>query len=233
MGYSSVRLNFAGGEPLLLKERAINAIRAAHGAGFKLSVITNGHFLNKQFIEQAGPMLDMVGISFDSQHRDGQTGIGRVDRHGHGVSAQDLLTRVEMLRKQRSDIAVKINTVVNGVNWQEDFNQLITQIKPCRWKVLQVLPVLDRVDLSVNAGQFRALVERHKALKVPAVVEDNQCMAVSYLMIDPAGRFYQNAYQRIGYDYRQPIMEVGVEQAFSQITFAPEHFAARYGDLAA
>lgn len=233
MGYSSVRLNFAGGEPLLLKERAVNAIHAAHRAGFKLSVITNGHFLNEQFIEQAGSMLDMVGISFDSQDSAGQANIGRVDRHGQGISARDLIARVEMLRKQRPDIAVKINTVVNGVNWQEDFNQLISQINPCRWKVLQVLPVLDRVDLSVNAGQFQAFVERHNALTVPVVVEDNQCMAGSYLMIDPAGRFYQNAFQRIGYDYSHPILQVGVEQALSQITFAPEHFAARYGDLAA
>ena len=233
MGYSSVRLNFAGGEPLLLKERAIHAIKAAHQAGFKLSVITNGHYLNQQFIEQAGAMLDMVGISFDSQTWAGQAEIGRMDRHGEGISSHDLLARVALLRQQRPDVAIKINTVVNAVNWQEDFNQLITQINPCRWKVLQVLPVLDRVDLPVTEQQFQAFVARHSGLKLPVVVEDNQIMAGSYLMINPAGCFYQNAHQRIGYDYSQPILEVGVEQAISQIVFTPEHFAARYGDLAA
>ncbi len=232
MGYSSVRLNFAGGEPLLLKERIISAIRSAHKAGFKLSIITNGHFLNNQFIEQAGSLLDMVGISFDSQYRDGQTAIGRMDRHGHGISAQDLLAKTAMLREQRSDMAIKINTVVNAVNWQEDFNDLITRINPCRWKVLQVLPVLDQVDLSVTAGQFQSFVERHNQLTLPVVVEDNQCMAGSYLMIDPAGRFYQSAFQRIGYDYSQPILDVSVSQALSQIAFTPEHFAARYDLIA-
>lgn len=60
------------------------------------------------------------------------------------------------------------------------------------------------------------------------VVENNQCMAGSYLMLDPMGRFYQNVHQRQGYDYSQPVLHVGVEQALSQIAFSPEHFAARY-----
>ena len=93
---------------------------------------------------------------------------------------------------------------------------------------MQVLPVLDRVNLSISSEQFQAFVERHNQLPLPVVAEDNQCMAGSYLMIDPAGRFYQNTYQEKGYNYSQPILDISVEKALSQIDFAPEHFAARY-----
>ena len=41
-------------------------------------------------------MLDIIGISFDSQHYNGQVAIGRVDSHGRGISAQALLDRVKM-----------------------------------------------------------------------------------------------------------------------------------------
>ena len=44
MGYENVRLNFAGGEPMLLGKRFIDAIKFANQLGFKTSLITNGHY---------------------------------------------------------------------------------------------------------------------------------------------------------------------------------------------
>ena len=47
--------------------------------------------------------------------------------------------------------------------------------------------------------------------------EDNEKMTGSYVMIDPAGRFFQNT-QGI-YKYSSPIQEVGVLEALKQVGF--------------
>ena len=76
--------------------------------------------------------------------------------------------------------------------------------------------------------QFQAFVARHAAYRSIAVVEDNQDMQESYIMVDPQGRFFQNSPVFAGYQYSQPILEVGAEKAFEQVNFNPERFLSRY-----
>ena len=47
-------------------------------------------------------------------------------------------------------------------------------------------------------------------------------------MIDPAGRFYDSV--QGGHRYSRPILEVGVRQAFSEVSFNHNTFVARGGD---
>jgi radical S-adenosyl methionine domain-containing protein 2 len=47
-------------------------------------------------------------------------------------------------------------------------------------------------------------------------------------MVDPQGRFFQNSPCSAGYQYSQPILEVGAEEAFSQVNFDLEKFSSRY-----
>lgn len=107
---------------------------------------------------------------------------------------------------------------------------------PDRWKVLQVLPILNS-NLDIDADAFNAFVKRHNAFSQIMVPESNEAMTQSYIMIDPHGRFYQNSTsEKKGYTYSLPITEVGIEYAYRYQNFSVEKFAARYdlhkaGDL--
>jgi len=69
---------------------------------------------------------------------------------------------------------------------------MVALIRPERWKVLRVLPIVTD-DLAVTDTQFSHFIEVHRALRSIMCPEDNSDMFESYLMIDPRGRFFQNA----------------------------------------
>lgn len=226
-GYTSVRLNFAGGEPILLGKRFQSAIMVAQQLGFRCSVITNGHFIDDLFIEKTAPLLSMVGISFDSADPQIQRDIGRCDRQNRVLSAERLLASLAAIRKINPAAAIKLNTVVNRLNRDDDMNAFIAAATPAKWKLLRVLPVHGD-DLTVTHGQFQAYVDRHRQHEARMAVEDNTSMLQSYLMINPQGRFYQNGAARKGYRLSRPIAEVGVAAALGEIDFDPSAFARRY-----
>ncbi len=90
-----------------------------------------------------------------------------------------------------------------------------------------MLPVVTR-ELMVSDSDFQGFVARHKHLGRILYVEDNTEMVESYVMIDPLGRFFQNALGQSSYRYSCPIPEVGVDQAFAAIDMDPAKFCARY-----
>jgi len=225
--YKSVRINFAGGEPLILKKRFLQLILKAKALGFNLSLITNGHYLTNDFIDNYGSLFSMIGISFDSQSVTGRKNIGRVDRKGNSFDEVDLINTVERLRNVNPSISIKVNTVVNSLNYQESFVELITQLQPDKWKVFQVLPVLNN-HLLVTDEQFIEFGENHAQLGDVMVIEDNDAMTNSYLMINPQGRFYQNSTTQSGYQYGELILDTTVEQALSVCNINWDTFSSRY-----
>ena len=52
-------------------------------------------------------------------------------------------------------------------------------------------------------------------------------MTGSYAMVDPAGRFFDNMEGR--HHYSSPILEVGLQQAWSQVRFEHTSFISRGG----
>jgi len=225
--YKSVRINFAGGEPLILKKRFSELIIKAKELGFNLSLITNGHYLTNEFIDSYGTFFSMIGISFDSQFSEGRKNIGRIDRKGNSFDEVDLISTVERLRTVNPSISVKVNTVVNSLNYKESFVELITQLQPEKWKVFQVLPVLNS-QLLVMDEQFNEFVEHHALLRDVMVVEDNDAMTNSYLMINPQGRFYQNSSTDNGYQYGELILDTSIDNALSVCEINWEVFTSRY-----
>lgn len=227
LGYESVRLNFAGGEPMMLKNKFVTALVLAKQKGFKTSIITNGHYLihGKSLLPK--DTLDMIGISFDSQYLSTRMKIGRNDRKENSFSVNDLTHTLANLAHLQTGIKIKINTVVNRHNWQEDFSNLISTLNPYKWKVLQVMPYGDD-DLLISKSQFDDFIQRHSGLGLPIYSESNSTMTESYLMINPEGCFYQNIANKSGYKYSECINITGVEKALSQIEFNPTTFASRY-----
>ena len=227
MQWDSLRLSLAGGEPLLYPREIVGIVAQAKMLGFKLSLITNGSRLTQPLMTELAPQLSILGISLDSANFLTNQEIGRVDRHGHVLAMGDLAASIETGRRLNPALRLKINTVVNALNFTEDMSQLIQQLAPDKWKVLRMLPTVTN-DLAIASHEFAEFVERHKRLGKIMAAEDNIDMVESYIMIDPHGRFFQNSANGRGYHYSDEILKVGAEAAFQQIGWQAKKFQARY-----
>lgn len=228
--YKHVRINFAGGEPLILGSKFFDIVHLAKSLGFKTSIITNGHFLATLQGNIPKNLFDVVGISYDSQQEDICKKIGRVDRKGKFLSPIDVLLLANSIRSTQEGVLFKLNTVVNVLNQHEDFSDFINVLSPDKWKMFQVQPFSNH-KLLITKPEFDAFVNRHRNLDVDIFDENNQEMTDSYLMIDPKGRFYQNSngtHDSFGYVYSGLINEVGVAAALKQINFDQEKYLKRY-----
>lgn len=224
---SRPRLNFAGGEPLLFGRQVAAAMELSRSIGFDVSLITNASRLTAGIAERIAPLLSMLGISIDANSAEANRQIGRQDGRGNLLDVTSLADRIATMRRMNPGMTLKINTVVNEGNWQEDLTSLISTLAPSRWKVLRMLPAVTE-DMAVSDAQFRSFVDRHNALSDIMCVEDNDDMVQSYIMVDPHGRFFQNRTGRAGYDYSASIAEVGARAAFEGMKWSAEKFSARY-----
>lgn len=229
LDWSSVRLNLAGGEPLLHAGKLPSIVRQARDLGFEVSLISNGSHLTDELLNQLAPQLTWLGISIDSVNPATNRAIGRVDRRGQLLKLEGLAASLAGARQSNPGLHIKLNTVVNRLNHGEDLSSLIQRFAPEKWKVLRMLPVVNQ-DLVVSDEQFAAFVARHQYFDRILCAEDNQDMRESYLMIDPHGRFFQNSplIAGQGYAYSRPVLEVGTEAAFAEMAFDHERFSARY-----
>ena len=225
-GRSAVRLSFAGGEPLLDKKLSAKIDRARDHQ-LAVSIISNGHLLKQDFLRENGKKIAMLGISIDSLEPVRNQKIGRRTLTDKQTDYQNIIKLLSVAREINPDIRIKINTVVNQFNFDEDLSELIDRIKPDKWKVLRVLPttVKSRIQ-AISDEQFMLFRKKHTHISC-AVFEDNECMKNSYLMIDPYGRFFFNK-ENGEYGYSDPILTVGIEEAFVQTSFDEVKFSNRY-----
>lgn len=229
MNWSSVRLNLAGGEPLLYAEETLAIVHEARRLGFEVSMISNGSYMTAELLNQLAAQLTWLGISIDSAIPEINHAIGRVDPRGQLINLKELLASLHQVRQLHPSLQIKLNTVVNQLNHDEDLSALIQHLQPSKWKVLRMLPVVNQL-LAVTDEQFAGFVARHQDFASILCAEDNQDMRESYLMVDPHGRFFQNSplIPGQGYQYSQPILDVGTAAAFAEMRFDPTRFAARY-----
>jgi radical S-adenosyl methionine domain-containing protein 2 len=217
------KINFAGGEPTLCPYLG-KLLDFSKSLGLITSIISNGTGITEDFLMRYSNSIDWIGLSIDSGNESTQLALGR----GFGNHVSKIIEKVIMVKE--FSIKLKINTVVTSLNFEEDMGWLLDLIKPNRWKVFQVLLIKNEnknriSDLLVSSQQFDVFVQRHK--KYNPVVENNDLMLESYIMIDPAGRFFQNS-QNVYY-FSRPILEVGFETAFKEIRWNPSKFCQRDG----
>ena len=225
------KINFAGGEPTLCPWLP-DLIRRAKNLGCTTSMVTNGSRITADWLDSLGGCLDWTALSIDTVDPERVQKIGRATADG-ALSEARYLHIVDML-KQRG-IRLKINTVVTQANWNEDFTEFITRTHPERWKLLQVLPVDGQNDgrvgeLTVTPEQFSRYVARNRRVKelgICVVAESNDLMTGSYVMVDPAGRFFDNSSG--SHAYSRPILEVGLAAALQDVTADPRKFRLRDG----
>lgn len=228
------KLSFAGGEPMLCPWLS-ELIAIAKSKGLITMLVTNGSRLSLDWLNDHRHSLDWLTLSIDSALDSTHVQLGRAEK-GRAMPAEQAVRMANACREL--GIRFKVNTVVTSLNAHEDMNDLMLALKPERWKVFQVLSVKGQNSGSVepllcSSQAFQGFIKRHQCVSrsgIELVAEDNTLMRGSYAMIDPAGRFFDDTQIELGHTYSGPILELGVERAFRQISFSLSRFAARGGN---
>lgn len=224
------KITFAGGEPTLCPWLT-TLISTAKEAGMTTMIVTNGSGIDEEFLRENCAKLDWIALSIDSLNFETNRKIGR-QMSSAGIQQVDYWSLVNQIKSY--GYGLKINTVVNRKNVDEDMADFIRHAAPKRWKLFQVLPMKGQNDQSIDdftitTGEFESFLARHKTLsKVTALVpESNEVMRGSYVMVDPAGRFFDNVDGT--HKYSKPILDVGARLAIQQVRTDFDKFVKRGG----
>ena len=225
------KITFAGGEPTLCPWLG-DLIKAAKDAGMTTMIVTNGSKLTNEFLEQNQKNLDWIALSVDSLNSETNLLTGRAIL---GKIPLDINYYKQLAKHIKSyGYGLKINTVVSSKNYHEDMSEFILEAQPQRWKLFQVLPIKGQndkeiADFIINDEQFEQFVSTHQTLGKDIVIvpETNSDMKSTYVMVDPAGRFFENVTGK--YNYSLPIIEVGSRIAIQQMNYDFIKFVNRQG----
>ena len=225
------KITFAGGEPTLCPWLP-DLIKTAKVMGMTTMIVTNGSKLTPEYLDSIQSHTDWITLSIDSVIHETQKEIGRAV-NGKPISAEDYLHIAQLIKER--NIRLKLNTVVNRFNCMDNMSDFVIRLQPERWKLFQVLPIKGQNCSSVNPfliskQEFDYFVAQHlymEQLGIAVVPEDNDAMTGSYVMIDPAGRFFDNVSGEL--TYGRPILEVGVKEALEDITYDFTKFINRGG----
>ena len=225
------KITFAGGEPTLCPWLS-ELIKTAKLSGMTTMIVTNGSRLDNRFLERNKDYLDWIAISIDSLHTETNLAIGRAIAGKRPLPIEYYNSLTEKVKQ--FGYGLKINTVVNRHNFMEDMNEFIHFAKPKRWKIFQALPIAGQNDegideMAISSLEFELFVSKHRISSENTILvpESNKQMQGSYAMVDPAGRFFDNAK---GYHhYSSPILEVGVSEALKEVQYDFQKFTMRGG----
>ena len=226
------KINFAGGEPTLCPWLS-NLIRRAKEHGMTTSIVTNGSRITDSWLDSVSGILNWIALSIDTVDQEKLKYLGRAIQSRVPITKRRYLEIVDKIK--RCGMRLKINTVVTSMTWQDDFTHFIRLAKPERWKLLQVLPVKGQNDahideLAITTEQFEQYVKSNRVVEnegIDVVPESNKMMTGSYVMVDPAGRFFDNT--QGAHTYSSPILDVGVEKALKGISVDAGRFLQRKG----
>lgn len=225
------KITFAGGEPTLCPWLP-EIITTAKELGLTTMIVSNGSYLDEKFLNENRNNLDWIAVSIDSLHAHTNISMGRAVTGKRPLEADYYYTAIDMIKSL--GYGLKINTVVTKLNYREDMSDFINYAKPKRWKVLQVLPIVGQNDFHIdqfriNDSEFQQFLITHEKLGSVTTIatENNDQMKSSYVMVDPAGRFFDNASGT--HHYSDPILEVGVSHAIQSMNYDLDKFLGRGG----
>lgn len=224
------KITFAGGEPTLcpwLNELVTEAKRA----GMTTMLVTNGSCLTQEYLEKFKGTLDWIVLSIDSLDPETNKITGR-QLASIGARMESPYALAQLIK--RNGFRFKVNTVVHRYNIKENMDELILELNPERWKILKVLSVADQngasySDFEISDGEFQEYLKRNSLGKkqIAEIGESNDDMRGTYIMIDPAGRFFDNVLGK--HRYSEPILSCGIELALRGIEFDLFKFKKRGG----
>ena len=191
-------INFAGGEPFLVKELP-ELIKCAKQLGLDTSVITNGSRLDKPMLDAILPNLDCLGISVHSLREETKRQIGSCSNKGATLGNEQLKLISEYVRAN-SNCKLKINTVVNAYNKDEILAPFVKELDVDRWKIMRCKLFNANTPLLISDEEWQKFVHNNRGVDGSVIEGD---MQNSYIIVNPAGDLItegtRNAsYNRIG-----------------------------------
>lgn len=174
------RINLAGGEPLMSRNisKLINYISSK---GIEVSIITNGYYLTEQFLEKHKRQISIIGISVDSLEHQTNLEIGRCCK-SNTLSKKQLLHICYKIKDL--GIKLKINTCLSKLNVNENFNDFINEVKPYRYKILQMHCDNENKINMVTATEAKIFLSK---INYDYIYESAEEMKSSYIIIDSKG----------------------------------------------
>ena len=193
-----------------------------------VSVVTNGSLVTRNFLAKHGHNIDILAVSCDSFNEHTNTEIGR----GSGDQVPNLYKIRDLCLEY--GIKFKINTVICRLDFHEDMDPCIDDLKPFRWKCFQVLIVNGENDSDKRLRDARKFLIRDEEIEIfcnthhhqhAFVPESNALIAKSYLIMDEYMRFLD----RDGRDPSPSILKVGVDRALECVYRDEDSFKDRGG----
>eukprot|EP00051_Salpingoeca_urceolata_P015880 m.207935 g.207935 ORF g.207935 m.207935 type:complete len:330 (+) comp18525_c0_seq1:285-1274(+) len=231
------KINFSGGEPFLqakLLGQMCRFVKQKSKGTVVVSIVSNGSKITHQWLEEHGRFVDYLAISCDSFDEATNQAIGR--GAGQNYNQGSHLVKVAGWCAEL-DIKLKINTVVNSCNKDENMAERIEELGPCRWKVFQCLLIdgenagegalRDARSMCVTDQEFQAFMKRHENVTPRPIPEDNTTMRNSYLILDEKLRFLNSNH---GKQPGSSLLDVGVAAAMHDCGFEEEPYQQRDGD---
>lgn len=225
------KITFVGGEPTLCPW-LYDLIAMAKKMGKTTMIVTNGTRINDEWVKKYSGVLDWIALSIDSVKDISNLHSGRAVVGRKVISKAEYIAIAQRIKK--SGIRLKVNTVVHSKNKDEQLSEFIQRVQPERWKIFQVLPIQGQNDGCINDfiisdEDFQQYLKNNSFVSgISIIKESNDDMTNSYLMIDPAGRFYQN--DNGMYQYSHPILDVGIINALKDIDIDVDKFTNRGGE---
>ncbi|CAI5696418.1 radical S-adenosyl methionine domain-containing protein 2 [Oreochromis aureus] len=230
------KINFSGGEPFLHgKGEFVGKLVQYCKQDLQLpsvSIVSNGSMIKEEWFQKYGVYLDILAISCDSFDEATNQLIGRTQ--GRKSHLDNLFKICSWCKEYK--VALKINSVINIFNYDEDMTQQINWINPVRWKVFQCLLIdgenagetalREAERFVISDQQFQEFLDRHSSVSC-LVPESNEKMRNSYLILDEYMRFLDCREGRK--DPSKSILDVGVKEAICFSGFDEKMFLKRGG----
>ena len=219
-GITDGRINIAGGEPTT-SSYLQEIIDYIYEKKIIASLITNGILLTPDFIKRNKEKLCMIGLSIDSINRETNIKLGRCQ----GCKTFDYEQLVKVCRSiKENGIKLKINIVVSKVNLNEDIKPLLNEVKPDRFKILQMYPTTSfALENVVSEEEFNAYIKKYEGYNV--VNEKHENLQKAYLIIDSMGYVGTENQHK---DKRFNALKEPMEKILKQIDFDFKSEALRY-----
>lgn len=235
-------INIAGGEPTLWPY-TIDLAKYIRSKGLGVSLIHNGSG-SSDFYREIAPYLTTCGFSIDSVNPELQRGMGRCFRDGSVITTEEYEEKINILRNINPGIKIKVNTVVNRVNLDDDLAPQICKWNVDRWKFLCCMPFSDGVHKNDHvvisdeeySEYMQRLLSQFDTVYVPeqfrykignTVIVAERTLAGSYIMVDSNGCLVDDT-KNTSYTKVADLRKEDFREGLSRLTLYEDVYNSRY-----
>lgn len=241
-------INFAGGEPLLFPG-LMELVHYARQLGLRCSLISNASLMDDAWIRENAGYFETIGISVDSFTDGIMQQIGRCNAKGEALTLDTLSHRLHLIHTLYPDVRLKLNTVVNRLNMNEDMAAAFIKchLPVSRWKLLKMCPFDDgchsNAALAISDEEyFRFVQHQLSRFGINAFGTDDAAvfhtftgmdivsereLRGGYIMVDAGGYLVDDT---LNSSYTRVIQcqETPLAEGIAKLTFMQELYQARY-----